>query len=37
MGVLDQVKQLLEAISRAEKAQLLQWFVRDLGEVNRHA
>ena len=29
---LDQVGQILERLSRPEKAQLLQWIVRDLGD-----
>ena len=33
MSVLDQAEQLLSAMSWAEKAQLLQWVVRDLGNV----
>jgi uncharacterized protein (DUF433 family) len=32
MSVLDQAEQLLAAMSRAEKAQLLQWVMRDLGD-----
>lgn len=31
MSVLHEVEQLLGEMSRAEKAQLLQWVVRDLG------
>jgi uncharacterized protein (DUF433 family) len=34
MSILDQAEQLLVAMSRAEKAQLLQWVVRDLGDVH---
>jgi uncharacterized protein (DUF433 family) len=30
--VLEEVEQLLSQMTRAEKAQLLQWVVRDLGE-----
>ena len=30
--ILEQVEQLLAVMSRAEKAQLLQWVVRDLGD-----
>ena len=32
MSVLHEVEQLLAEMSRAEKAQLLQWVVRDLGD-----
>lgn len=32
MDVLDQVEQLLSEMTRGEKAQVLQWVVRDLGE-----
>lgn len=32
MSALHEVEQLLAAMSRAEKAQLLQWVVRDLGD-----
>ncbi|MCG3139540.1 MAG: hypothetical protein HDKAJFGB_00417 [Anaerolineae bacterium] len=32
MDVLDQVAQLLAEMTRSEKAQVLQWVVRDLGE-----
>jgi uncharacterized protein (DUF433 family) len=31
MSALDDIEQLLAAMSRAEKAQVLQWVVRDLG------
>ncbi len=34
MTALQQAEQLLSAMSRAEKAQLLQWVVRDLGDVS---
>ncbi|PDW04048.1 DUF433 domain-containing protein [Candidatus Viridilinea mediisalina] len=32
MSTLDAVAQLLQQMNRAEKAQLLQWVVRDLGD-----
>ena len=32
MSALDEIEQLLAAMSRAEKAQVLQWVVRDLGD-----
>ena len=32
MGALHDAEKLLEKLTRAEKAQLLQWVVRDLGE-----
>ena len=32
MKVLQEIEQLLTRITRAEKAQLLQWIVRDLGD-----
>jgi uncharacterized protein (DUF433 family) len=32
MSALDAIEQLLAAMSRAEKAQVLQWVVRDLGD-----
>ncbi len=32
MDVLEQVEQLLSELSRSEKAQVLQWVVRDLGD-----
>lgn len=32
MNVLEQVERLLTIMSRAEKAQVLQWVARDLGE-----
>jgi uncharacterized protein (DUF433 family) len=32
MSVLDDIEQLLSAMSLAEKAQVLQWIVRDLGD-----
>jgi uncharacterized protein (DUF433 family) len=32
MSTLDEVEKLLGSMSRAEKAQLLQWVVRDLGD-----
>ena len=32
MSALQQVEQLLATLTRAEKAQVLQWVVRDLGE-----
>ena len=32
MSVLDEAQDLLARMSRAEKAQLLQWVVRDLGD-----
>jgi len=32
MSPLDEVERLLSQMSRAEKAQMLQWVVRDLGE-----
>jgi len=32
MDLLQQVEQLLAELSRSEKAQVLQWVVRDLGE-----
>lgn len=32
MDVLEQVEQLLSELTRGEKAQVLQWVVRDLGE-----
>lgn len=32
MSVLHEVEQLLAEMSRAEKAQVLQWVVRDLGD-----
>jgi hypothetical protein len=31
MSALDDIERLLSAMSRAEKAQVLQWVVRDLG------
>ena len=33
MSVLQEVEQLLPTLTRAEKAQLLQWIVHDLGDV----
>lgn len=33
MSTLETVEQLLQQMTRAEKAQLLQWVVRDLGDV----
>ena len=32
MRVLQEIEQLLAKITRAEKAQVLQWIVRDLGD-----
>jgi uncharacterized protein (DUF433 family) len=32
MNTLDEAERLLQHMSRAEKAQLLQWVVRDLGD-----
>ena len=32
MSTIEQVRKLLASMSRAEKAQLLQWVVRDLGD-----
>jgi len=32
MSAIEQAEQLLAQLTRAEKAQLLQWVVRDLGE-----
>jgi uncharacterized protein (DUF433 family) len=32
MSVLHEIEQLLSGMSRAEKAQVLQWVVRDLGD-----
>jgi uncharacterized protein (DUF433 family) len=32
MSALHEIEQLLSAMSRAEKAQVLQWVVRDLGD-----
>jgi uncharacterized protein (DUF433 family) len=32
MSALDEIEQLLAEMSRAEKAQVLQWVVRDLGD-----
>jgi uncharacterized protein (DUF433 family) len=32
MSVLDDAERLLSSMSRAEKAQVLQWVVRDLGD-----
>lgn len=32
MSVLEQIEQLLARTTRAEKAQVLQWIVRDLGD-----
>lgn len=32
MNVVHQVEQLLAALKRSEKAQILQWVVRDLGD-----
>lgn len=32
MSALQDIEKLLAAVSRAEKAQLLQWVVRDLGD-----
>ncbi|MGC8880043.1 MAG: DUF433 domain-containing protein [Anaerolineae bacterium] len=32
MNVLQEVEQLLSKMTRAEKAQVLQWIVRDLGD-----
>ena len=32
MSTLDDIEQLLSALSRAEKAQILQWVVRDSGD-----
>lgn len=32
MSALQEVEQLLASLSRAEKAQVLQWVVRDLGD-----
>ena len=32
MSVLDEAEQLLRTMTRAEKAQLLQWVARDLGD-----
>ena len=32
MTALDEIEQLLAEMSRAEKAQVLQWVVRDLGD-----
>jgi uncharacterized protein (DUF433 family) len=32
MSALDEVEQLLPSLTRAEKAQLLQWVARDLGD-----
>src|SRR6185369_14744570 len=32
MSALDDIEQLLSGMSRAEKAQVLQWVVRDLGD-----
>ena len=32
MSVLDDIEHLLAVMSRAEKAQVLQWVVRDLGD-----
>jgi uncharacterized protein (DUF433 family) len=33
MSTLDEAERLLAQMSRAEKAQMLQWVVRDLGDV----
>jgi uncharacterized protein (DUF433 family) len=33
MTALEKIEELLSQMSRAEKAQLLQWIVRDLGDV----
>jgi hypothetical protein len=32
MSALHEIEQLLSQMSRAEKAQVLQWLVRDLGD-----
>jgi len=32
MSALDDIEQLLSGMSRAEKAQVLQWVVRDLSD-----
>jgi hypothetical protein len=32
MSALHEIEQLLSRMSRAEKAQVLQWVVRDLGD-----
>ncbi len=32
MGTFQEVRELLSAMTRAEKAQVLQWVVRDLGD-----
>ena len=32
MTTLEEVEQLLASLNRAEKAQVLQWVVRDLGD-----
>jgi hypothetical protein len=32
MGILQEVEQLLSKLTRAEKAKVLQWVVRDLGD-----
>jgi uncharacterized protein (DUF433 family) len=32
MNVMDEIEQLLTKLSRAEKARVLQWVVRDLGD-----
>jgi uncharacterized protein (DUF433 family) len=32
MSTLQEIEQLLSSMSRAEKAQILQWVVRDLGD-----
>lgn len=32
MHVLQEIEQLLTTLTRAEKAQVLQWVVRDLGD-----
>jgi hypothetical protein len=32
MAAIDEAEQLLSRLSRADKAQLLQWVVRDLGD-----
>ncbi len=32
MSVLEDIQHLLEKVSRAEKAQILQWVARDLGD-----
>ncbi len=35
MHALDEIEKLLTSLTRAEKAQVLQWVVRDLGEAQQ--